>query len=248
MIRDKQPGERWVVVAAHPDDEALWFSSLLDCMDMLVICHEPRSGKCVEQPRDMSAMYRRLRRDYPLKNVVWLGVRNALVYHPLHFRLACETRYGCLILSSLRGYLAYRRNYVQLEQLLRPYLTGASHVFTHSPWGEYGHEEHIQLYRLVRALQGELGFSLWIPNYLGSKTLRFWSRNLSLMGGEIMNFTLRESICTELRELYLARGCWTWRQDWQWFEQESFIRCMLPPPPLRHGQHLPSMNMINIVY
>src|SRR6202012_2530291 len=62
----------------------------------------------------------------------------------------------------------YEANYAKLVERLRASLTGCRDVYTHNPWGEYGHAEHIQVYRAVTALQDELGYTVWFSNYVGA--------------------------------------------------------------------------------
>ena len=52
-----------------------------------------------------------------------------------------------------------------LKDLLRARLGDCRNVITHNPWGEYGHEDHVQVFRAVTALQAELGFAVWVSGY-----------------------------------------------------------------------------------
>ncbi len=54
------------------------------------------------------------------------------------------------------------RNFHRLRDMLRPELEGLDAVVTHNPWGEYGHEEHIQVFRVISAQAEEMGFRVWV--------------------------------------------------------------------------------------
>ena len=66
----------------------------------------------------------------------------------------------------------YRNNYDELKQRLEEKLRGYRNVFTHNPWGEYGHEEHVQVYRVVKDLQAQMRFNLWYSNYVSNKSFK----------------------------------------------------------------------------
>ncbi len=50
----------------------------------------------------------------------------------------------------------YKENYYKLKNHLKKKLMGYVNIFTHNPWGEYGSEEHIQVYKVVKELQEEI--------------------------------------------------------------------------------------------
>ena len=59
----------------------------------------------------------------------------------------------------------YKENFQQIYDRLKARLKPDMNVFTHNPWGEYGHEEHIQMFRVLQKLREEIGFRLWMSNY-----------------------------------------------------------------------------------
>src|SRR5271168_2315679 len=75
-------------------------------------------------------------------------------------------------IADLDARQRYDGNFNTLLAGLRPVLAGCADVYTHNPWGEYGHPEHIQVYRAVTALQAELGYTVWFSNYTGPLTWR----------------------------------------------------------------------------
>lgn len=65
----------------------------------------------------------------------------------------------------------YAENYSTIVRLLENELTSDMNVFTHNPWGEYGHEDHLQVFRAVDQLQSEIGFKQWMENYVTNRSL-----------------------------------------------------------------------------
>lgn len=61
--------DRSCLVVAHPDDEVLWFSSILAHVDLVIICY-------MDNPTypNRGAARRRVRDRYPLDNTVFLGL------------------------------------------------------------------------------------------------------------------------------------------------------------------------------
>ncbi len=56
----------------------------------------------------------------------------------------------------------YRANYAAVRKALVPHLEKHRVVYTHNPWGEYGHEEHIQVCRAVLDVGAEHDSCVWV--------------------------------------------------------------------------------------
>ena len=59
------------IVVAHPDDEILFFSSIIETVDKIIVCFGPSSSKKVTDGRKL------LQSRYPLKNIEWLNVQES---------------------------------------------------------------------------------------------------------------------------------------------------------------------------
>jgi len=132
------------LVVAHPDDEILWFSSIVKNVDRIVFCFSEAVGNSV-----YSEGRKLVLRDFPHKQVSTLDIKEGDVFdladwkHPqpsvdgLEFRRTDVRR-------------RVRRFTCRISVIcaaLREVLKGYRNVITHNPWGEYGHEEHVQVYR-----------------------------------------------------------------------------------------------------
>jgi LmbE family N-acetylglucosaminyl deacetylase len=210
--------ENSVIVAAHPDDEVLWFSSILSKVDQVILCYLDVASKPVWTKGRRESL-----RGYPLDNAVCLEIPEAEVFYGADWTNPVTTDYGLAITEEGLSDYAYRDNYETLAGHLRERLRGYRNVFTHNPWGEYGHVEHVQVYRAVRSLQDEMGFNLWFSGYASTKSALLLSRQIPEIA-ERMRLPTDLVLADRLMQLYKANDCWTWYDDYSWPEDEVFVR------------------------
>lgn len=208
-----------VIVAAHPDDEVLWMSSVLARVDDIILCYleyapQPALGKGREGVLS----------HYPLPNVHCLGLREAESFNHADWRNPRLNRHGLEISGGRDVSLRYRENYLQLFSLLRERLGKARNVITHNPWGEYGHEDHVQVYQVIKALQHEHQFDIWFSNYFSARSALLMGACLAGQDFCLQTLKTDKALARELSSLYRDNGCWTWPRDYEWPEEESFIR------------------------
>ena len=67
-------GKKYAVVVAHPDDEILWASSILENAEKIIICFNDLSSN-----EKLSSSRSRLQLEYPLKNVHFLNIDEASI-------------------------------------------------------------------------------------------------------------------------------------------------------------------------
>lgn len=204
------------VVVAHPDDEALWLSSAILPAERIVYCF----GDLYERPRDSQARRRALAA-LPLAGIVELAVPESGAGFCADRANPQPTPFGIEI-TEPAARARYESNYARVLAGLRGCLAGCGTVYTHNPWGEYGHAEHIQVHRAVAALQAELGYTLWFSNYVGPRS---WSLARRL-GGEL-RWTERRNVrpdhvmARRLRGIYRRHGAWTWSSLHYWPARET---------------------------
>lgn len=216
--------ERVSLVMAHPDDEILWASSLLAKAEKVVLCF----GDVQSQP-SWSEGRRRSLQEYPLANVMSLEMQESEVFDGAAWPEPVETDYGLAVRLGRRsppGFseARYCATHGRLVAALRPILAGSVAVVTHSPWGEYGHEEHVQVFRAVADLQAEMGFALWIPGYVSNKSYLLMLRYLPRLHPQPTSLSTDPALGERIKKLYARHGCWTWFADYQWPETEHFYR------------------------
>lgn len=203
------------VVVAHPDDEALWLSSVVTSAERVVFAF----GDIVNEP-GKSAARRRAVGALPLSGIVNLGIPESGAGWKSNQIAPGQTPADIRIFDATSR-ARYESNYVRLLEALRASLAGCSDVYTHNPWGEYGHSEHIQVHRAVDALQDELGYTVWFSNYVDGRNWTFVSTL-----AEHLSWTQRSIVTPDvltarkLMRVYQRYGAWTYKTLRRWPSQE----------------------------
>jgi len=211
-----------IIVAAHPDDEILWFSSLLGGIDHILLCFLSE----LVNP-DFGIRRQQALSHYPLGNkmsclnVVALGVSA-----PSSFLSPKFCQYGIELTDDNRVSENHKRhykdNYFTLRGKLANVLSGYRNVVTHNPWGEYGHEEHVQVYRVIKDLQNDIGYDIWFSNYCSTRTIGLTAPMLNAT--DTVTFRTDHKIAEKIMNLYKKNGCWTWYEDWHSPTEETFFK------------------------
>lgn len=208
-----------ILVVAHPDDEALWFSSILREVNQIIICYSdeltnPEFG----EKRKKSLL------NFPLTNNSFFELTSIGVSRPQSFVLPKFNRYGIELIGKHNPVhkKKYEENYYELKKNLRHQLVTYQNVITHNPWGEYGHEEHVQIYRVVKNLQAEAGFHLWHSGYCSTRTINMIPQ--CMYAEDTITLPTDYDVANELMEHYKRYGCWTWDDNWCWPDKETLIK------------------------
>jgi LmbE family N-acetylglucosaminyl deacetylase len=212
------PSGRTVLVAAHPDDEVLWFSSVLRTVEATVLCYN--AGDC---DGARSSRQAQVLAAYPLGNVKTLGLSEAGVFNRAEWPAPDTDPAGLLIPRAGPPRARYEQNFNGLIDRLDGILSGCGSVFTHNPWGEYGHEEHVQVHVAVTRLQERYGFDVWYPAYFSAKTRLLMSRYIPFVESWY-SIPVDQTLYRHLAALYRQHHCWTWYDDQQPLEKETWFR------------------------
>jgi LmbE family N-acetylglucosaminyl deacetylase len=232
--------ENAVLIVAHPDDEILWFGSVFDRVKRMIFCFMD----CDSQP-EWSAARRNALSGYPVGTVSWLDLKESESFDRGDWETPATSPFGMKILNSPRVLRQYELNYGNLKQKLSDELGGFSNVITHSPWGEYGNEEHVQVYRVVKDLQADLGFTLWFSNYVSSRSAKLFLDYLPQLPETWVHLPVSREMAERLKGHYEANACWTWFQDWAWPEKEAFFMDCHRDETQNHNGRLFPLNMIH---
>ncbi len=267
MGKSQQFLENSLIVGAHPDDELLWFGSILKDVDEVVIAFcdfwaQPGLGEA--RNAALSA--------HPHPNVNCLGINEAGTYgcadwnNPRLNEIGIEFTSTALLREIKRrakavvdtftpvnlNYApqsiaeAYRQNYQNLREALRPRMRADMNVFTHNPWGEYGHEDHIQVFRVLEHLRDEIGFTLWMSNYCTERVLPLASRHFVNAPEDYVRLPVDTDYAEAVANVYRDAGCWTWADDWAWFAEECFMKVEHSACEPEPHQHLFPLNLFTI--
>jgi LmbE family N-acetylglucosaminyl deacetylase len=197
------------LVVAHPDDEALWFSGSLRVVSRVVVCFGDQFDGGAKNARRAKALA-----DLPVPGLVALNITESGTRQLVDWARAGETDFG-IDIAEPEGRARYEANFAVLVERLRTQLAGVREVVTHNPWGEYGHPEHVQVYRAVRALQGALGFRLWVSNYAAPLSAGFAGR-VEARWVNKRALPTDGAYARRLQGVYLRYRVWTWPVLHRW--------------------------------
>lgn len=232
-----------ILIAAHPDDEILWFSSIMDKVNELLFCYTD----CESHPH-WGIGRRNVLSDFPLKKVSSLELTESGIFDKADWNNPKITEFGIEIAGDNRSGNIYRQNYSELKQVLREKLQPYRNVITHNPWGEYGHEEHVQIYRVLSQLQHEMHYNLWFSNYCSNKSFPLASEYISGFTSQYVTMQTNKALANNLLSLYKKNQCWTWLDNWEWFNEESFMKSTDLTLSKESFGHIFPLNMIRLNY
>ncbi len=239
--------EKTALVVAHPDDEILWFSSIIDKVDRILICFLD-----VPSRQDWTQGRRRVSQRFPLANAEFIGLTESEVFNGAHWSAPVSNDYG-LEVQRRAGVLPgfdgrrYRDNFDRLLDELGRRLQGCTRVFTHNPWGEYGHEEHVQVYRAVSRLKSSLGFEVLFSNYCSSRSYPLMLEHIHGFTSDYQTLETNPELARRIEQLYRESGCWTWPfDDYTWFTHECFMKDTAPAKQQARAGHGFPLNFIKI--
>jgi LmbE family N-acetylglucosaminyl deacetylase len=213
--------QKTVIVVAHPDDEVLWFSSLLaDAAKVILVFGDhdavPGLGAC--RRRAIAGL------PYPTR---FFDLREAGSFGCADWHDPQISPVGLeLPKAGSTTAKAYADNFSAVRTLLGQELDSTTQVYSHNPWGEYGHEDHVQLFRIVEDLRRDIGFLHYASAYVSKRSATLaarydTSRCVRLTRG------IDEQFSQVVAETYKRNGCWTWQPDWRWNPSEYFFEMPL---------------------
>lgn len=260
--------ENSVVIGAHPDDELLWFNSILRDVDEVIIVYR----EFWAQP-GLGAARTAAIAEYPRGNVTCLDIDKSGAYGCANWAEPVLTEQGIAFgLEANRRAItrfarksvavlpttrlqriaaasvaeAYEANFQLLCERLEPRLKPGMNVFTHNPWGEYGHEEHVQVFRALNLLRDRIGFKLWMSNYCTERALPLAMRHFATAPGGYVRLPTDKVFAAEVANVYRKHNCWTWADDWAWFDEECFMEAPRTDTDVVPHGHLFPLNFFTI--
>ena len=204
-----------VLVVAHPDDEVLFFSSIIEKVDAVIVCFGPSSNQKVTDGR------RLLQNRYPLQHIEWLNIQESDVYLSANWNRPRLTDEGIFV---RRNQDEYHNNFTTLVKLFKTKLALYDVIYTHNPWGEYGHEEHILVFKAVCSATESMKSVVYVPSYISDRSKKTFDIQKVLLGSELAVGKVPKNLCISIKKLYIDTKCWTWHDEYIWPESEVFIK------------------------
>ena len=214
-----------ICVVAHPDDEVLWFASILkEIKKVIIVYHD-----CPSEPELGEKRTHAISR-LPYE-VVSLAIPEAGTYNSAHWQRPRISDYGLSLNQnaiSRAAIQAYEQNYYSIKAQLVKHIPMKSTVFTHNPWGEYGHADHVQINRALSDLHTPLRLTLKVSPYISSQSetlAEFYAENTTITPERRL---VDSSYANQIANIYKHCGCWTWVDNWTWNEDEYLLPNPLP--------------------
>jgi len=208
--------KRSVLVVAHPDDEILWFSSIIQNIEKIIIVFNKCENKMVNIGRDKIFNLELLPYKEKITN---LNIKESGVFNKANWKIPKSTEYGIHVNS--RNYI---KNFSKINEKLHNELKGYENVITHNPWGEYGHEEHVQVFKSIKKISYELNLSVWIPGYFSEQSYRMMSLYTEFVSKKLDRYKIDNEFCQKVKNIYSNNNAWTWSNNYLWPEYENFFK------------------------
>lgn len=151
-----------VVVAAHNDDELLWFQPFLPAARQII---QAMGGPAPAHVTLQAAAYGGpLVHTFPAYTSDEEYMRDFLRRDPCGQVAEVPPAAGSVYLTQGRD---LKLSFEEVRERLRPWIADPQvwRVVTHNHWGEYGHAHHRMLSAVVRELAREYGKDVWIPSF-----------------------------------------------------------------------------------
>lgn len=203
-----------VLVFAHPDDEVLWASSMLRKATKVITCFLDSHDNS-----ELSITRRKAIKSYPLNNFINLGVRETGVFKSSDWRNPVDTEHGVLCATN---YQDYAKAFDAIKSKLLSLISKGQTIVTHNPWGEYGHEEHVLVYKVVQNIASELNLSVFVPGCVSNRSLYLMNNHIGEIGEKYLKNKPDYVLADELKKFYQGFNCWTMPDDFQWPAYEVF--------------------------
>ena len=256
-----------IIIGAHPDDELLWFNSIMRQADQVVIVFrhfwaqpelcERRKAAIAEIPHphvtcleiDEPGSYGCADWTQPVIDEFGLAFRHTAALRDAKRqvkRVMNKMTSDELPVAPAPIRDLYEANYGRIRDAIRPMLHPGMNVFTHNPWGEYGHEDHVQVFRVLEDLREELGFTLWMSNYCTERALPLATQYFKRAPGAYIRLATDKAYAEQVADVYRRNGCWTWADDWAWFDEECFMEAPRAMEKAGPHSHLMPLNIFRI--
>lgn len=207
--------KKYKIICAHPDDEVIFFSSILKDASSVIICFTETQNKTVTMGR------KNIKKFPPLKNYLFLDLVEPNVFNSANWNNPTKSPEG---LTVSRNKYNYVKSYQGIKLKLSKILKFGDTIYTHNPWGEYGHEEHVQVFRVITELSNELNLKIFVTGYVSNKSYNLMKMENHLLTNKIQFMTINEKLVNDFKAIYILNYCWTFDDNYIWPRIETFYK------------------------
>ncbi len=213
------------LVVAHPDDELLFFASIISSVKQVIICFglSPNQAEDINLSSRLNVGRMELMKNFPLKNVLFLNISEsprAYTLNPILFPK--ETLFGLKNGSCSRA--KYESNFNIIIQKLEKHIKNAKYLITHNPWGEYGNPEHVQVHRAVVSLAKKYNSEVYVNGYFSQVTTNLMYKTIDRIDTKPIFKYINRNFFFKLKNYYIQMDSWTWENEYKPPETEVFYK------------------------
>lgn len=199
--------KKYKIIVAHPDDEVIFFSSILKQASQVIICFTDTQDAIVNIGR------RHLKNKIHLNNYFFLDLKESDVFNTGNWNNPSKFN------DSLN-----LKSYQNLKSKLSKIFKYGDTIYTHNPWGEYGHEGHSQTFRAIKSLQRKFNLTILVTGYVSNKSFNLMKSQQYLLTNDIEYKKINSKFSEKLKKLYISNFCWTWNDLYSWPKNEIFFK------------------------
>jgi hypothetical protein len=156
------------------------------------------------------------------------------------------SEFGLAISRNAAVARTYAACATELREAVSPFIEAAENVFTHNPWGEYGHEEHIMVHRVVTTEAAQSDIPVWHTNYVSGWSQSLMENYFSITHAAYYENAVNGDAMSDVAKIYKKHGAWTWMDDFHWFPQECYIQGPLSQSDSADGGWLCPVNFMRL--
>ena len=208
-----------ILVVAHPDDECLFYSSIINKISTIIFCFSKIPGE-----KYISIGRKKALDEFPLRNInlINLNITQAKTKNrPLNWLNIEDSEYGVKGGFEESSYL---NNFIILNSKLNELITSKTSVITHNPWGEYGNAEHIQIFKIIFNIAKEKNINMFVNGYYSNLSKFYTYRKQHLLIPKVYSLKTNKKSYSILKDHYINNGCWTWFNNYEVPLYESFYK------------------------
>ena len=204
------------LIVAHPDDEILFFASILSSVKQIIVCFglSPNQAEDISLISSLNIGRMELMKNFPLKNIIFLNIPESPRANTLNPILSpSETIFGLKHGSCARE--KYESNFNIIVQKLEKYFKNTKHFITHNSWGEYGHPEHVQVHRAVVSLAKKYEREVYVNGYFSQVTTNLMYKTIHRINAKPIFKYTNKNYFSKLKNYYIKMNCWTWENEYE---------------------------------
>ena len=199
--------KKYKIIVAHPDDEVLFFSSILKRASQVIICFSDTEDTTINIGRQ------HLKKKIPLNNYLFLDLKESDVLNTGNWNNPIKFN------DSLNP-----KSYQTVKKIISKVIKYGDTIYTHNPWGEYGHEGHVQVFRAIKDLQKKFNLTILVNGYVSNKSYDLMKLQKHLLSNDYEYKKIDDVLSEKLKKIYISNFCWTWDDDYLWPKNEMFFK------------------------